>query len=336
MIDALVQLGLFSAKALIIVVVILLLLAGIIAILSRGKASPHGKIEIKNLSEKYTETKERLLAEILPKNKFKKFVKEQTATQNKKAKALEKTPARNLFILNFHGDIKASAVSSLREEITAVLSVATPKDEVLVRIESAGGMVHAYGLAAAQLARIREKRIPLTVSVDKVAASGGYLMACIADRILATSFAIIGSIGVVVQIPNFHRLLKEKKIDFELLTAGDFKRTLTLFGHNTEEGREKMQEEIDQVHELFKRVIAENREEVDIKKVSTGEYWLGAEALELNLVDEITTSDDYLQTKSETANLYEITYQVKKSLASRLTAAANILRQNLFGTIFNS
>jgi serine protease SohB len=335
MIDALIQLGFFTAKAFIIVAVVLILLAGIIAILSRGKTGTQGRIEIKNLNQKFTETKELLLAEMLSKDKFKKFLKDQTAAQKKKDKALEKTPARNVFILTFNGDIKASAVSSLREEVSAVLSVATPKDEVLVRVESAGGMVHAYGLAAAQLSRIREKHIPLTVSVDKVAASGGYLMACIANRIIATSFAIIGSIGVVVQIPNFHRLLKEKKIDLELLTAGNYKRTLTVFGHNTEEGREKMQEEINEVHELFKHVIAENRQEVDIEKVSTGEYWLGSQALALNLVDEISTSDDYLQAKSESANLYEVTYQAKKSFVTRLTTAANILKQNLFGSVLH-
>jgi serine protease SohB len=190
--------------------------------------------------------------------------------------------------------------------------------------------VHAYGLAAAQLSRIREKKIPLTVTVDKVAASGGYLMACVANKILAAPFAIIGSIGVVVQMPNFHRLLKQKHVDFEQLTAGDYKRTLTMFGHNTEEGREKLQEEIEEIHHLFKDAIQANRPQIDIEKVSTGEHWLGTQAFSLRLVDKIETSDDYLVAKSEAANLYEISYETKKSLSQKLTAAANMAKQSLF------
>ncbi len=230
-----------------------------------------------------------------------------------------------MFVVNFQGDIKASALEGLREEVTAILSVIKPTDEVVACIESPGGMVHAYGLAAAQLQRIRDKNIPLTVIVDKVAASGGYLMACIANKILAAPFAIIGSIGVVIQMPNFHRLLKEKNIDFEQLTAGNFKRTLTLFGVNTPEGREKLQEEIEEVHHHFKHVIKEHRPELDIDRVATGEHWLGSQALELKLIDGLTTSDSYLFEKSNHANVYEICFQQKKSLLTRLTSATTQL-----------
>lgn len=325
MLNTLFQLGVFTSKAIIIVLLILVLLIGIVAIISKGKDKLRGRLTIKNLNKKYKETKESLLEEILPKDEFKTFLKTQKKAEKAKKKSSPETPPqKKVFVLDFNGDIKASAVSALREEVTAILGIATLQDEVVVRLESPGGMVHAYGLAASQLQRIRQKNIPLTVVVDKVAASGGYLMACIANKILAAPFAIIGSIGVIMQLPNFNRLLKEKNIDFEQLTAGDFKRTITMFGHNTEEGREKMRQELEEIHQLFKNLIHEHRQQIDIQKVATGEHWLAAQAIELKLVDELTTSDDYLLSRSEEAELFEISYQMKKSLSERLSSAVKL------------
>jgi serine protease SohB len=318
MLDALFQLLIFTSKAIVIVMLTLLLIAGILALLGRGKNRKEGRLSIKNLNEEYEQTTEGLSAEILPKKLFKKFLKDQKEKSKIKSETAEKSPLPNIFVLNFDGDIKASAVHSLREEVTAVLGIAKPGDEVVLRLESAGGVVHGYGLAAAQLQRIRDRSIYLTVCVDKVAASGGYMMASVADRILSAPFAIIGSIGVIVQLPNFHRLLKDKHIDFEQITAGNYKRTLTLFGENTEEGRQKLHQEIDEIHHLFKNLIQENRHQLDINKVSTGEHWLGKQALELKLVDEIKTSDDYLMERSTRANLFEITYVMKKSMMEKL------------------
>lgn len=321
---------LFSAKTFVLVIFILLLIAGIIGLFSRGKEKMHGKIRIKNLTKKYSETSETLLEFILPKKGFKKFLKEKKIKLKDEQAAAAKNPAKNTFVLNFHGDVKASAVSALREEITAIIGIANPEDEVVVCVESGGGMVHAYGLAAAQLQRIRNHKLTLTVIVDKVAASGGYLMASIANKILAAPFAIIGSIGVIVQLPNFHRVLKENHIEFEQLTAGNFKRTLTLFGHNTAEGREKLQEEIDDIHQYFMQVIQEHRPQVDIEKVATGEHWLASQALELNLVDRLTTSDDYLLEQSKIGNVYELGVHVKKSLAQKLMASVDLVKNALF------
>jgi serine protease SohB len=323
-----VELTLFSAKAIILVIFILLLLAGILGLFSRGKEKTSGKISIKNLNKKYTKIKEILLQEILSKKAFKKFIKEQRTAAKEQLPAIEKLPKKNIFVLNFDGDIKASAVAALREEITAILSVATLQDEVVVRLESSGGMVHSYGLAAAQLSRIRHQQIPLTVIVDKVAASGGYLMACVANKILAAPFAIIGSIGVIVQLPNFNRLLKEQHIDFEQITAGNYKRTLTLLGENTKEGREKLRQEIEEIHNLFKDLIQQHRQELDIQKVATGEIWLGTQALKLKLVDEITTSDDYIMSQHRHANLYEIKYHIKKSLGEKVFSNIQALRKD--------
>ncbi len=323
--DALAQLLLFSAKSLILLVIFFIVLISIISLLSRGKEKLRGRLTIKNLSQKYRDTKEALSAEILSKSQWKKFKKEQRKLDKVKEKTDNDKWKKNIFILNFDGDIKGSAVTALREEITALLSIATPHDEVVVKVESGGGMVHAYGLAASQLMRIREQHIPLTVIVDKIAASGGYMMACVANKILAAPFALIGSIGVIVQLPNFHRLLKNKHIDFEQITAGQYKRTLTLFGENTEKGREKMHEEIEEIHQLFKKLIKEHRPQIDIQQVATGEHWCGSQALELKLVDELRTSDDYLLTQSRDAELYEICYYIKKTFAEKISSSAQAI-----------
>jgi serine protease SohB len=328
MLDALIQLALFAAKAIIIAMLILLVLSIFFALLAKGKEKLRGRLTIKNISKKYAETTETILTEILPKKLFKKFLREQKTDEKKKNKLQQ--PTKNIFILNFHGDIKASAVTALREEITAILNIATPCDEVILKLESAGGAVHGYGLAAAQLMRIRAHNIPLTITVDKIAASGGYMMACVANKILAAPFAILGSIGVIMQLPNFHRLLKNKHIDFEQHMAGEYKRTLTIFGENTQEGREKLQHELDDIHQSFKKFIAENREQIDISKVATGEHWLGQQALELKLIDEIKTSDEYLlEQNKKAATLYEISYETKKSFGSKCLSAANVFYEKL-------
>lgn len=315
--DLLFELGIFTSKSIILVIMILLLLAGILALLSRGREKKNEKLCIKKLNKKYAEYSEKMAHEIFNKTDYKNFSKSEQEKQKKEKKSPVK---KNIYVLNFHGDIKGSAIASLREEVTAILNFAKPRDEIFVNLESPGGQVHAYGLGAAQLERIKRANLNLTVCVDKVAASGGYMMASVADKIIAAPFAVIGSIGVLVQMPNFHRLLQEKNIDFEQVTAGYYKRTLTLFGKNTDEAREKLQKEINIIHELFKNLIKSNRKHLDIEKVSTGEYWMGTQALELNLVDEINTSDDYLLSKSKHFNIFEVSYHIKKPFSEKLTA----------------
>lgn len=329
MYDALMQLGLFTAKSFIIVAMILIVLIVFFALLARGKEKTKGRLVIKNLNKNYDENSESLLSEVFSKKEFKQYLKNKKTTE--KAKEKNEDKIKNIYVLNFNGDMKAAAVNSLREEITAVLNIIKKNDEIVIKLESPGGVVHGYGLGAAQLMRIRERHIPLTVTVDKIAASGGYMMACVANKILTTPFAIIGSIGVVVQLPNFHRVLKDKHIEFEQHTAGEFKRTITLFGENTEEGREKLQHEIEDIHQLFKNLIKEYRPEIDIQKVATGEHWMGQQAIGLKLVDEIKTSDEYLLERSKDAKLFEISYQVKKSFLSKLSASASLMRERLLG-----
>jgi len=318
------EIAVFSLKALIIVLLILFLVVGLIVIISRGKSFHPHKITIKNLNEKYNEIKETLLHEIQSKKLFKKYIKEQKKAEKQQEKQVGQE--KHVFVLHFHGDIKASAVTALREEVSAIVSVATPQDEVLVCIESGGGTVNGYGLAAAQLMRIRERNIPLTVSIDKIAASGGYMMACIANKIIAAPYAIVGSIGVIVQLPNFHRYLKDRHIDFEQHMAGDFKRTITIFGENTDAERKKLDKELEEIHALFKKLIVDHRPHIDIKKVATGEHWLAIQALDLQLVDKLQTSDDYMLAKSQTAKLFEIKFETKKPFGNRFFAGAQAWR----------
>jgi serine protease SohB len=314
--DFLAEYGMFFAKFMTILIVLVIIIGGVFIITIRSKSEAEGHLDIKNLNQKFENMNLLLKSQILPKKEFKKSIKALKEEHKKKDKSDE--VRKRIFVLDFKGDIKASDVSSLREEISAILTFASKNDEIFVTLESAGGTVHGYGLAASQLKRIHDKNIKLIVAVDKVAASGGYMMACVADKIIAAPFAIIGSIGVLAQIPNFYRLLKKHNVDFEQVTAGQYKRTLTLFGENTDEDREKVQEELEETHQLFKDFIKEYRDDVDIDKIATGEHWYGKQAIELKLVDELKTSDDYLSEAVQNADIYEIDYIRKKPLSEKI------------------
>lgn len=312
--------GLFLLKAVTLVASILIMVAGATAIASKAKEKAKDKLNVRSLREKFEDMAEIMSDTILGKKAFKNFEaqqKEKFKTRKKELNASD-TPLKRIFVVNFHGDIQASAVRGLREEVTAILTVANSQDEVLIRIESGGGTPHGYGLAASQLERIKQRGIPLVAAVDKVAASGGYLMASVADRIIAAPFAIIGSVGVIAQLPNFHRLLKKHNIDYEQISAGEYKRTLTVFGENTKKGREKFQEQVEELHEIFKGAITRHRPFVNISEIATGETWLGTRAIELKLVDELMTSDDYLLNANDHADLFEISYTRKKSMGEKL------------------
>ena len=311
--------GLFLAKIATIVASIVAVVLFFVFLAGRKQSVNKDSIKVKKLNDKYSELAMIMNANMLHKDALKKYLKQEKDKLKGIVKEIKSgTQKKRIYVLNFHGDIRASAVSSLREEITAILTVATENDEVFIRLESGGGVVHGYGLGASQLMRVREKNIPLTVSVDKVAASGGYMMACVANRIIAAPFSIIGSIGVIAQVPNFNRVLKKHDIEYDQFTAGEFKRTVTMFGENTDEAKAKFREEIEDIHVLFKDFIVQNRPDVDIVKVSTGESWPGIRALEKNLVDELKTSDDYLLENSEYADIYEIKYVSKKSLSEKI------------------
>lgn len=317
--DALQQYALYLAQTATWLVALLLLTAGVVALVSKDKPAAKSKLKIKNLNKKFHAMREQLQKAVLGKKELKNAHK--TEKKEKKAHKDQNSKPR-MFLFEFKGDIKASAVDNLRECVSALLCVAGRDDEVVVIIDSGGGMVHSYGLAASQLQRIRDKGIKLTVCIDKIAASGGYLMASVAHKIIAAPFAIVGSIGVVAQFPNFHRLLKKNDIDYEQVTAGEHKRTLTLFGENTDKAREKVQEDINEIHQLFKEHIQKHRAQIDMDKVATGEVWLGTKAFDLNLVDRISTSDDYLFKNSELYDIFEVSYEIKKRLPEKVFAGA--------------
>ncbi|MBY6093492.1 protease SohB [Ferrimonas balearica] len=312
--------GLFLAKAVTLVAAVVAIIVAAAAANRAGKGGK-GELKVHNLTEKFEQYEDKLCHQLLNDEQLKAREKAHKAEQKAKAKESKgKEREGRLFLIDFKAGIDAAQVAQLREEITAVLTVAEARDEVLVRVESGGGMVHAYGLAASQLDRIRQAKIPLTIAVDKVAASGGYMMACVGDKILSAPFAIVGSIGVIAQLPNFNKVLKKHDIEFEQHTAGDFKRTLTMFGENNEEGRDKFREELEETHVLFKEFVQRYRPELDLDKVATGEHWFGLQALELGLVDAIQTSDDYLMAQDK--EILQLQYEEKKNLAKRFGRAA--------------
>ena len=309
--------GLFLAKVVTLVVAIgfvMMLIAG-----ASQRSSGEG-LKIEKLNDKLKEMGDAVRRAMLNKAAWKKHEKAEKKAQKKADKtATEASDHRKrIFVIDFKGDIRATGVENLRKEISAIVSTATDADEVVIRLENPGGAVHEHGLAASQVLRIKERGIPLTVIVDKVAASGGYLMACIADRIIAARFAVIGSIGVIAQLPNFNRALENRGVDFEQVTAGKYKRTVTMFGKNTDEDRAKLKEELEDVHTLFKNLVVEQRPALDIERVATGEHWYGAHALDLGLIDEIGTSDDYLLSAVADADIYTVKYKGKQTLSERI------------------
>jgi len=310
-----IEYGLFLLKVVTIVAAIVVIIA--VAASASRKANQEG-LEVESINKKYKSLASALRQAVLNKDQQKKEAKAEKKRDKAEAKEVSDRPRS--FVINFKGDLKASAVPSLREEVSAVLDVAKDDDEVIVCLENHGGVVHEHGLAASQLARIRDREIPLTVCVDKVAASGGYLMACVASRIYVAPFAILGSIGVLAQIPNFNRLLDSHGIDFEQVTAGKYKRTVTMFGENTDEDRAKLKEELEDVHALFKAAVSKYRPDLDLDKVATGEHWYGTTALELGLADEIKTSDEFLIERAADRDLYQLTYRIKQPLQKRLMA----------------
>ena len=313
--------GLFLAKLGTVAVAIVVVVGVIVALTKRG-AHQEGLL-VEHLNKRLEGLGDTVRLAVQGKDQFKQTFKE----RKKEAKELAKkgSQRKRVYVIDFKGDIRATATTSLREEVSAVLAVASEDDQVLVRLENSGGTVHEHGLAASQLLRIKEKNIPLIISVDKVAASGGYLMACVASRIIAAPFAIVGSIGVIAQLPNFNRFLEDKGVDFEQITAGRYKRTVTMFGKNTDEDRGKLKEEIEDVHELFKMQILGHRPQIDIERIATGEHWYGTRALELGLIDEIRTSDDFLSEAATECDLYCVTFKRKKSLSERLLGGAESL-----------
>ncbi len=271
----------------------------------RLRAAP-GHLVVRALNDHYRDLRLQFQRAALPGRALRRELRHERKLE--KAHRKEAKRRKRIFVLDFKGDLRASAVSSLREEVSAVVQLAGPGDEVLVRLENAGGLVHEHGLAASQLDRLRQHGISLTIAVDKVAASGGYMMACVADRIIAAPFAIVGSVGVLGQVPNFHRLLDRHGVEVEQVKAGELKRTLTWFGENTEEDRRHFKAQVERTHELFKRFVATHRPALDMARIATGEHWFATEALDLKLVDAIQTSDDYLLTATAEADVYHLRF----------------------------
>lgn len=327
----------FLAKTATIVVAVFAILSMMIAAGQRNRRHlQRGHLSVTHINRELESLQQGLQRAILDKFSLKRFhkaEKKRLKDEEKKQKTDSgETRRRRVYVLDFDGDMEASGLESLRQEITAVLTMAEPQDEVMLRLESPGGMVHAYGLASSQLLRFKQSEIPLTICVDKVAASGGYMMACVADRIVAAPFAILGSIGVLVQLPNIHRLLKKNDVDFEMITAGEYKRTLTPFSEITEKGRDKVKQDVEEMHVLFKQWVKQYRPVVDIDVIATGETWVGLQALERKMVDLISTSDDYIVNACQESDVYEVSYEIRVPLGEKL---GGVLQKAMDKTLLN-
>jgi len=322
--ETLIDLVIFLAQVVILSVAFIAVFTTIMAAGMRAKRqAARGNIVVTHLNREFDRMRDALRQQVYDRFALrflkKKEKKERKAKrQENRKQAGERKRDRSVFVINFKGDIAASQIESLRQEVSAVLTLADKDDEVILRLESPGGVVHGYGLAASQLQRIRQREIPLTICVDKMAASGGYMMACLADRLVAAPFAVLGSIGVLMQVPNFHKVLKNHDVEFEMVTAGEFKRTLTLFGETTQKARNKVQEDVEEIHGLFKHWVNEYRPGLDIDNVATGETWFGSQALDNHLADEIGTSDDVIMKACEGAEVYEVRYEQRRNLGEKI------------------
>lgn len=314
----------FLLEVVTVTVAIGALIALAAAVFSRRRGSPAGKFRIHKLNERFENMANAIGDASLTASDRKAAHKRRAKELKRIDKDRSATAAdrKRVFVIDFKGDIRATRVRSMREEVTAVVGAAQAGDEVVVRLESGGGAVSGYGLAASQLERIRAAEIKLTVTIDKVAASGGYMMAVVADRIVAAPFSVVGSIGVITGIPNLRRYMRERGVDYEQVTAGKHKRTLTVLGENTEEGRAKLQAELNDIHAVFKELIARFRPHLDLERVATGEWWLGSRAKDMGLVDELGTSDDVLLNMAKEADVFELKWEAPRSISGRIAGGA--------------
>lgn len=320
MLEVVLEYVLFLAQA-VTVVIAVGAIAVIIATAARKGGHGGDGIEVQKLNDRFDDLIRPLRQAALPEKVWK--AREKAAKKARKAarKEGDDTPRARIYVLDFKGDLRASAAANFRHEVSAVLGLAEKGETVMVRLENAGGLVHEHGHAASQLARLKAHGLELVVAVDKVAASGGYMMACIGSRILAAPFAVLGSIGVLAQIPNVNRLLEDHGVDVEMFKGGEFKRTVTMLGKNTDADRERFQQEIDETHTLFKQFVAEHRPALDLDRVATGEHWFGKDALALGLCDAIGTSDEWLMARREDHDLLHVRYRQKEPLGKRLAQA---------------
>lgn len=327
----------YGAFVLKTITLVTILVIGLIAIARAsqgnraGSKKSGGRLQVDKLNDRLDTSADQVRQVVMSKKAYKSHHK--TLKADKKAAGDQSSP--QVWVLRFKGDMHASQVDNLRREVTALIQVSSASDEVVLVLESPGGAVSGYGLAASQLVRLKEAGLSLTVCVDKVAASGGYMMACIADRIIAAPFAVVGSIGVLAQVPNIHKLLQRHQIDVEVLTAGKHKAPMTLMGEKTEEGRQKLLEDLKAIHERFRDLVGRYRPQLDLAAVTEGDFWLAEDALALGLVDQLETSDAYLLTKAKSSDVVSVSWvpqigvdqRLKKAFSSSVQGAVDSLSQ---------
>lgn len=240
-------------------------------------------------------------------------------------------------LLSFNGDINATEVIEFGRAVSMIVQMKDLVSEVYIIINSGGGVVNGYGLLASEIERLHYSEIETYALIDQVAASGGYMAACVANHVVAAPFAYIGSIGVVSEMPNFNQILSDNGINIEQHTAGKSKRTVTPLGKITDEDRNEFKKKLERIHRSFINHVSHYRNinDADENKNSiifSGDYWIAEETveLELGLVDEISTSQEFLLDKMKEYNIIEITFQENKTKKSKLSLL------NSLTTLFSS
>ncbi|MDP3296608.1 MAG: signal peptide peptidase SppA [Thermodesulfovibrionia bacterium] len=164
---------------------------------------------------------------------------------------------------------------------------------VVIRIDSPGGAVAPAQEIYKEIVKLKKEK-KVVASMGSVAASGGYYIACPADKIVANPGTLTGSIGVIMEIPNIEGLMKKIGVETKVIKSGKHKDIASMFKSMTEEERKILQSVLDDVHDQFIRAVSEGRnmKYENIKELADGRIFTGKKAKELGLVDTLGNLDD--------------------------------------------
>lgn len=225
--------------------------------------------------------------------------------------------------------------------LESITSIKKDKDikALVLRINSPGGAVGPSQEIYSEILKLREK-IPVIASLGAVAASGGYYIACGADKILTNPGTVTGSIGVIAQFVNYKELLEWAKVDVEVLKSGKFKDSGSPLKDLTPEERAYLQSTIDDVHNQFKKAVGDTRKlkPEEVNAIADGRIFTGQQAVDLKLVDEIGTMNDAIDAAAKLGGVEgepNVTHYPKKK--TRLVDVLSNIESNVIPKIpFNS
>lgn len=177
-------------------------------------------------------------------------------------------------------------------------------EAIVLRIDSPGGSVVGSDEIYQALLAIDK---PLVVSMGEVAASGGYYIACAADRVLANPGTLTGSIGVISMVPNIEELMEKIGVEVLVIKSGALKDEGSVFREMTEEEREVWQRIIDEAYDQFVGIVADGRDlpPQAVRELADGRVYTGHQALELGLVDELGNLSEAIELAAKMGGIVE-------------------------------